>query len=165
MKALVVLLLALPCYGLAADTPWHNMPLVGSAHLSWFLWPVYDARLYARSDEFEFPHTRPFALQLQYRRAFTRQMLVDETRRQWRAIGIEENPAWLEQLSDILRDVETSDAITLYVDREGTSTFYFNDTALGRIADPAFSQAFAKIWLSEDSTRPDFRNALLGRNE
>lgn len=155
------------CSGLplAAEPPWHGMQLVGSARLSFLLWPVYDAHLYTPTGNFDSPAMPPFALQLEYWRDFPQDSLVAETRRQWQAQGVTEHPDWTRRLAMILPDVSKSDTITLYVDGAGNSTFYFNDTTLGTIADSTFSQAFAGIWLSPATTRPDLREALLGRND
>ena len=62
-------------------------------------------------------------------------------------------------------DVQKGDAITLYVDETGASYFYFNQQYLGVINDPVFSEQFAAIWLSEKTTRPGFRDKLLGRDK
>lgn len=151
----------LPSLLFANALPWQQLEPVGSAQLNYFLWPVYSATLFGPSEEFVFPVTRPFALSLEYRRAFSRQDLLEETRRQWQSLDTINTEAWLEQLNGIFRDVEAGDEITLYVDVRGTSEFYFNDQLLGEITDPDFSNRFAAIWLSEKTTHPAFRNKLL----
>ncbi len=169
---IIGLLLAVPLKAQISSEalPWQELNLVGEARFNFLFWPVYNASLYSNSAVFNFPMTRPFALQLDYLRSFTRQQLVEETRRQWQVIdnpgGGEAGKAtldtWLQQLDQILSDVNKSDAITLYVDEAGNSSFYLNERLLGVINDPAFSERFAAIWLSEQTTRPGFRKSLLG---
>ena len=93
------------------------------------------------------------------------QQLVDETRKQWQAIGIDadskDNATRLNTLGSLLGDVDNGDVITLYVDAQGASNFYLNGRLLGTIADSAFTEQFAAIWLSEKTTRPDFRDNLI----
>ncbi len=149
----------------AAAIPWQQFQLVGQAELKFFFWNVYEARLYSDSGSFVFSETRPFALELQYKRQFSSQQLIEETRKQWQAIGIdtetEDNASRLNTLASLLGDVDNGDIITLYVDAQGASNFYFNGRLLGTIADSAFTEQFAAIWLSEKTTRPDFRDNLI----
>jgi len=168
----IVLLLSVPLQAQisSAQLPWQELNQVGEARLNFYFWPVYKASLYSNTTAFNFPMTRPFALQIDYLRAFTRQQLVEETRRQWQVMsGVSDEETgkaiqddWLQQLDQILRDVNKTDVITLYVDQAGSSAFYFNETLLGVINDPVFSERFAAIWLSEQTTRPGFRKSLLG---
>lgn len=162
MRRLLSILVLASLPALARDLPWQSMNMVGSARLSYMFWPVYDARLYTPSGDYRFADSGPFALQLEYRRAFSGQALVEETRRQWQEMGLEEDPSWIPALAALLPDVTAADAITLHVDSAGTSRFYFNDILLGSIDDSAFSRAFAAIWLSPATSRPDLRNTLLG---
>ena len=71
---------------------------------------------------------------------------------------------WLEQLSLIMVDVNKQDRITLFVDADYTSVFYYNDSYIGTIEDAGFSRSFAGIWLSENSSRPGMRARLLGKS-
>jgi hypothetical protein len=145
--------------------PWQQLQLVGEAELKFFFWHVYEARLYSNNGNFVFSETRPFALELHYKRKFSVQQLVDETRKQWKAIGIDadskDNATRLNTLGSLLGDVDNGDIITLYVDAQGASNFYLNERLLGTIADSAFTEQFAAIWLSEKTTRPDFRDNLI----
>ena len=152
------------------ELPWLQFDQIGEARLNFVIWPVFTARLYSETEYFNFPSTRPFALQLEYLRKFTRQQLVEETRQQWlemasgsgEEIDNEYMTSMLHSLNQILKDVNKHDAITLYVNAEGSSSFYFNEKLLGVINDTKFSEIFAGIWLSDQTTRPGFRKSLLG---
>lgn len=152
----------LPSLVLGAALPWQDLEAVGSARLNFFLWPVYDATLYSPGP-YQYPDTRPFALALEYRRAFSGRDLVEETGRQWQRLGAPDTRAWLARLEAIFPDVIPGDVITLYVDERGSSHFYFNGQLQGTIDDPAFTESFTAIWLSGDTSHPGFRHKLLGQ--
>ncbi len=149
----------------AQALPQNDLSLAGRAGLKFMFWDVYDASLYTPDGSFSFFETLPFALELTYKRGITKSQLVNETQKQWQAIGglsHAQESAWLDALATILVDVDKGDSITLHVDSRAHSHFYFNDQLLGSIEDPGFSERFAAIWLSEATTRPGFREALLG---
>ena len=154
----------LPALVFAESLPWQRMALVGEARLDFFIWPVYEGRLYSNTGSFSFPDTQPFALAIEYRRDFQGAALVDETRRQWKAMGYSVREDWLSALAALLPDVSRDDVITLFVDSYGHSTLYLNETLLGSIDDPDFSEQFAAIWLSEHTTRPEFTQKLLRKS-
>ncbi|MFT5319920.1 MAG: hypothetical protein ACI934_000050 [Pseudohongiellaceae bacterium] len=163
MKKLCLILCCIfPLNALADNLPWQKFELVGQADLRFFVWPVYQARLYSGSGAYEFPHTLPFALALEYKRQFSKEQLISETQKQWQILGIEQTQQWLESLARVLRDVEKSDVITLYVDNKASSVFYLNDTLLGSINDWEFTEHFVAIWLSDKTSRPELRADLLG---
>lgn len=163
MKKLCLILCCIfPVNALADNLPWQKFELVGQADLRFFVWPVYQARLYSGSGAYEFPHTLPFALALEYKRQFSKEQLISETQKQWQILGIEQTQQWLESLARVLRDVEKSDVITLYVDNKASSVFYLNDTLLGSINNREFTEHFVAIWLSDKTSRPELRADLLG---
>lgn len=154
----------LPAFAAANDRslPWQQFQAVGQAELNFLFWAVYEASLFSASGEFAFPGEQAFALALEYKRGFSRQDLVTETRRQWQDIGIDVHDRWLEQLAAVLVDVSKGDVITLFVDQDCQSHFFHNNQLLGVIEDPVFTRQFAAIWLSEQTTRPAMRASLLG---
>ena len=54
------------------------------------------------------------------------------------------------------------DSLTLWVNTQGDSHFYFGDKKLGQIQDETFGEAFLAIWLSERTSEPELRQGLLG---
>jgi hypothetical protein len=165
LRMILLLCCLLPALVRAQALPWQQLQILGEASLNFLIWPVYNATLYGPPERFSFPQTRPFALALEYKRAFNTEQLVAETRKQWQEIGVKDTEAWAAILEGIFTDVQEGDAITLYVDETGASYFYFNQQYLGVINDPVFSEQFAAIWLSEKTTRPGFRDKLLGRDK
>ena len=135
--------------------------LVGEAKLNFFLWPVYEARLFSNTEDFTYPDSLPFTLALTYKRTITKQNLLDETLHQWEAMNIIPEEKWLKFLDETLPDVSKNDEISMHVNSDWESAFYFNGEMIGVLDEIDFSKAFAAIWLSEQSTRPEFRNDLM----
>jgi hypothetical protein len=72
---------------------------------------------------------------------------------------------WLARLDELWPDIRESDVLTLEINERNESRFLHNGEVLGLIEDPEFGQEFVDIWLSEDCTRPELREALLGVTE
>ena len=137
--------------------------LIGEAKLKFFIWPVYEARLFSNKKDLTYPDSLPFTLELTYKRAISRQNLLDETLRQWEVMNIIPDGTWLQFLHETLPDVSKNDVISMNVNSDWKSTLYFNGEIIGALEESNFSKAFAAIWLSEQSNRPKLRNDLLKR--
>jgi hypothetical protein len=165
LRILPILMMCLALSVQAQELPQRQLSLSGQAGLKFMFWDIYDASLYTADGSYRFFETLPFALELTYKRAISKEQFMRETRRQWQSIGgvgPAQLQAWLAALEEVLVDVVTGDSITLHVDQFAHSYFYYNQTLVGSIEDPEFSERFAAIWLSEATTRPGFRQALLG---
>ena len=140
------------------------MQKVGEARLKVLLWSVYDSRLYTPSGSYR-DGDRPLRLEIQYLRDIKARALVDRTQVEWKAMGRSHpsQDSWLEELVSIWPDIVSNDVLTLELDSDNVATFRHNGRLLGQIADPEFGQQFVDIWLSTDSTRPELRLALIGR--
>lgn len=146
-----------------SSAPWKSMKLVGEGKLSFLFWDIYYARLYTANGEYQ-EQAYPLALELTYLRDFTQQQLLEETAKQWSKLGFNDQAKtneWLKRLSQLWPDVQENQAITLYIDTQNRSFFYFNAELLGQINDAEFSRAFLAIWLSEDTSAPEVRKKLI----
>lgn len=164
IRILSVALLLVTSFPARAD---EDMILVGEASYRYLFWQVYDARLYAPTTDFRHFQTRPFALSLEYQRQFSSRQIVDATGRQFRESGFDDEDRiaqWLEQLLAIIPDVSKGDVIRLDVDRDQHSHFYFNGRHIGSIENTDFSRYFSGIWLSAQSSDPQFTSRLLGED-
>jgi len=157
----LALLLPLAAPASANDHP-GDLQLIGQASFRFMFWQVYDASLYAEGPGFRFPDSAPFQLQLVYKRAFNREQILAETQKQWRLQGLEAPPAWEQQLAALLPDVAAGDTLSLHVESDFSAALLHNGISLGRILEPDLSIGFAGIWLAANTTRPDFRQQLLG---
>jgi hypothetical protein len=109
---------------------------------------------------------RPFALDIEYLRNFTAQALaersIDEMRGQGR--GSEAvYPRWLTEMQRVFVDVKPGDRLTGVATPERHARFFHNGRLRGEVADPAFTDAFFAIWLSERSSQARFRDLLIGK--
>ncbi|NCT41073.1 MAG: hypothetical protein GW778_05380 [Alphaproteobacteria bacterium] len=139
--------------------------IIGEGRLTYLLWDVYDAALYApngmwRDDE-------PFALKLSYLMDIEGKKIADrsvvEMRHQQTANEVQ-LAAWHAQMCKIFPKVQEGETITGVYTKNKETVFYKGDQEIGRIKDPKFSKAFFGIWLSKDTNAPDLRRKLLSGN-
>lgn len=127
---------------------------------------VYRARLWTEP-EFD-PQdyaAHPFWLELTYARAFAADAIarrsLEEMRRQG-PIPPALAQAWEAALRGVLPDVRAGDRLLGgYRPGEG-AWFTHGERPLGRVADPEFARRFFGIWLSDSTSAPALRTALLG---
>jgi len=136
---------------------------VGEGRLSYLVWDVYDAALYAPQGQWN--NGQPYALQLSYLMDLKGDKIADrsteEIRKQKLANEVE-LATWHTQMTKIFPNVSEGTTITgVYTQNEDT-VFYKNGSEIGRIEDPAFSKAFFGIWLNKKTSSPDLRQKLLG---
>jgi hypothetical protein len=160
---LVLLALSAPRLAAAGDG---GLQLVGEARLKVLLWSVYDSRLYTEDGEYR-EGKRPLRLEIEYLMDIESAKLVERTAQEWRAMGRShpEEEAWLARLAELWPDISTGDVIALELDAQNRATFLHNGEPVGDLEHPEFGQQFVDIWLSPDTTRPQLRMALLGRDD
>jgi len=165
-RKLLYLLVAMLLFPAASASVPQGLTLVGKAELSILWWDIYDAELYSQTGSYV-PQQKPLLLKISYKRAISRDDLLEETLAQWQRFNIaaEKKQEWLTQLAQFWPDVKASDNISFYIDASGSCHFYFNDTFIGRVDDASFSHYFANIWLDENGPYPDMTSALLGKTE
>ena len=141
--------------------------LAGTAKLTVWGFDVYQASLWVT------PGFRPasysqhaFALELAYLRKFEgsaiTQRTLDEMQRQAK-VPPDKMRAWRDALSVIFPDVKPGDRIT-GIHQPGAGTrFLVNGKAKGEIADAEFERLFFGIWLSDATSEPALRQALLAQ--
>lgn len=141
-----------------------SLQKVGEAKLRVMFWDVYESSLYTATGQYN-PDTRPLRLDIRYLRDITGEQLIKQTRKEWRAQGLNhpKQDAWLEQLAALWPDVSENDVISLLLDERDNAHFSLNGRSLGTVRDPAFARQFAAIWLSPDTTRPKLRAKLIGQ--
>ena len=141
---------------------------VGKARLRYWGFDVYDASLWARPGfdigQFE---TQRFGLELAYLRDFKGADIAERSIDEMNDLATIE-PAqatrWTQAMSSLFPDVKRGDRITgVHVPGSG-ARFYLNGKLLGEVADDAFSRLFFGIWLSEQTSAPKLRLALLGQS-
>ena len=136
---------------------------VGEGRLTYMLWDIYDATLYA--PEGQWKQEKPFALKLSYLREIEGKKIADRSVQEMREQGIDDEvklATWHAQMQKIFPNVnEGTNLIGVYTET-GNTVFYKDDIEIGRIKDKKFSKAFFGIWLNEKTNAPNLRLKLLG---
>ncbi|MBC6498034.1 MAG: chalcone isomerase family protein [Alphaproteobacteria bacterium GM7ARS4] len=136
--------------------------MVGTGRLTFWLWDVYDATLYAPQGTWHM--NKPYALSLSYLRPLNGRDIATRSIEEIRSLGFDDEKtiqAWQDAMIEIFPDVDEQTTLTGVRDSKGHTLFYSNGTLLGRIDDPTFSQWFFGIWLSPKSPEPQLREQLL----
>ncbi|MEN9905455.1 MAG: hypothetical protein RLZZ555_2020 [Pseudomonadota bacterium] len=106
----------------------------------------------------------PFALELEYRRAFRAGAIAERSLQEMRrqaSISDEQARRWQLALQRVLPDVQPGDRI-VGLHRPGSGArFEQGGRLLGEIADPEFARLFFGIWISPATSAPALRLALL----
>jgi hypothetical protein len=140
-----------------------NAKIVGQGRLTYMLWDVYDAALYAPDGAWD--EAKPFALRLSYLRHLKGKKIADRSIEEIRKQGFTDEiklAAWHAQMKKIFPDVENGVSLTGVRTKAGETIFFKDDLEVGRINDPAFTTAFFNIWLSDKTSEPNLRRKLLG---
>ncbi len=140
----------------------------GSGLYTWWGFDVYQASLWVEPgfDAAALPRQR-YALELHYRRDFKGRDIAQRSIAEMRRVGSfseAQAQAWLQAMVAVFPDVSTGDRLT-GVNLPGRGAqFYANGKPTGEIADPEFARLFFGIWLSEQTSAPGLRLALLGQS-
>ncbi|NDD11661.1 MAG: hypothetical protein EB072_03210 [Betaproteobacteria bacterium] len=139
---------------------------LGTARMTYWGFNVYDAELWVDSS-FRAQEWRrwPFVLELRYLRAFKGQDIarrsIDEMRRQ-RSFSEELAQRWLDDMTLAFGDIQAGDRLSGVYLPDKSIRFYANGVFKREIADPEFARLFMGIWLSDLTSEPKMRQALLG---
>ncbi len=137
--------------------------VAGAAQMTFMLWDVYIATLYAPGGVWR--EEQPFALALAYQRQLRGKDIAKRSVKEMREQGFnDENQlaAWHEEMQQIFPDVDENTTLTGVRDARGYAIFYRNGERIGIIEEPAFSNWFFGIWLNEQTSEPALRKKLLG---
>lgn len=139
--------------------------LVGEARFSVFLFPIYDASLYAPNGKYE--KGGPLALVLNYLFDLDKESLVNQTVEalERRKLGTPDQIAkWKAILNEHFFDVVKKDKILIAFPDPETVSFSTNDGAPTTVVDSGFALAFKDLWLGDNIRNKKFQNQLLGMN-
>jgi len=141
-----------------------NFKEVGSTKFSFLFWDIYNSTLYTKSGVY-LPENPALELifEIAYLKDITAKDLLNKTVEQWQHVGFAEveYTEFIPMLKAMWPDITSGDTLALLVNNN-QSIFYFNDIKIGVIEQPAFSQLFLAIWLSEKTSQPELRTELLG---
>lgn len=137
----------------------------GHGRMTYLMWDVYDATLYAPAGQFQ--PNQPYALSLTYLRDLDGRAIADRSVEEIRAQGFSNEitlAQWHSQMRGIFPDVTAGTTLTGVATRDGHTRFYRDGKLIGEIADRQFTESFFNIWLSPKTTAPNLRKALIGLN-
>ena len=149
----------------AHASPVAHLSKVGQGEMQYLFWTIYQAEYYQQQNTQTATDKEPQkALKIKYLKSIDSQALVKATIEQWQQLGYSSDniTSWVEPLNAMWPDVEPGNTLTLLVQADGHSQFYFNDNVIGTIQDSYFADAFLSIWLSEKTSQPELRQQLLG---
>ncbi len=141
--------------------------LAGASRFTFWGFDVYEASLWVEPGFVPAALARQrFALELRYLRNFKgrdiAQRSIDEMRRQ-ADFSDAQAQAWLQAMQRAFPDVANGDRLLgLHLPGRG-ARFYANGRLTAEIADADFASLFFGIWLSERTSEPRLRLALLGQ--
>lgn len=173
LKPLAYSILAFICLpGLAlAELPMQalqgvdDVSLVGKGRLSYYVWDVYDASLYAPNGEWK--ENKPFVLKLDYLRPISGSDIANTAIESMRLQGVNDEvklAAWHSQMQAIFPDVYSGTSLTGAYRPSGEVQFFDGKGLLiGEIKDKGFAKHFFGIWLAPNTPKPGLRAKLLGQ--
>jgi hypothetical protein len=139
---------------------------LGTSRFTYWGFEVYQATLWVAPDfKLSAINDAAYALDLRYLRNFKgkdiAQRSLDEMRRV-ASLSEARAQAWLKQMQDTFPDVKEGDRLTgIHLPGKGVR-FLFNGQTLAEVADAEFARVFFGIWLSDKTSEPKLRAALLG---
>jgi len=142
-----------------------NAQKVGEGRLTYLVWDVYDATLFAPNGTWN--NDKPFALKLSYLRDISGQDIADTSAQKIRKQGFSDEiklATWHAQMRDIFTDVKGGTEIIGVQTQNGDTKFYRDGQNIGAINDSDFGDVFFKIWLGENTSIPSLRKKLLGQS-
>jgi len=142
-----------------------NAQKVGEGRLTYLVWDVYDATLFAPNGNWQ--SEKPYALKLSYLRDISGKDIADTSAQKIRKQGFSDEiklATWHAQMKDIFPDVTQGTEIVGVLTRDGLTKFYKDGQNIGAINDRDFGDLFFKIWLGEDTAIPSLRKQLLGQS-
>lgn len=141
--------------------------LVGKGRLTYMVWDVYDASLYAPNGKWK--HNKPFVLRLDYLRDISRQDIADTAISAMRQQGFTDEvklAAWHTQMENVFPDVGEGVAL-IGVYQPNQPTVFYNQKGdfIGQVKDPEFGKYFFAIWLENNTPKPLLRVQLLNESK
>lgn len=137
---------------------------VGQGRMTFLMWDVYDATLYAQDGIWR--EGRPLALTLSYLRDLNGEDIARRSIEEMRRQGFNDEirlATWFSQMKAIFPDVAAGVTLAGVLTPEGATVFFRDGAEIGRIKDRDFGRVFFNIWLSQRTSAPELRTQLLGR--
>ena len=149
----------------AAELP--SAQWTGTARMRYFTFNVYDAALWVAPGFSASRYAQSaLGLQLTYLRSLDGQAIAERSLVEMRrsaSLTPAQEQRWLAAMQDAFPNVKAGDRITGLHQPGIGARFWFNGMARGTVRDTEFSRLFFGIWLSENTSEPGLRTALLAK--
>ncbi len=148
-----------------ATTGMPSLKASGGGLLRIFGFQIYNAYLWTPVGS-TFDPTQPHVLDIHYLRTFSAKQLAERSIDEMRGQGTGSEavyPKWTSEMLRVFADVKEGDRLTGVATTHRTAKFFHNGTFRGEVTDPAFTDAFFGIWLSDKTSQPGMRDRLLGK--
>ena len=152
----------------ALDEEWQKLPLRGQGIFRFWGLDIYEASLWMPAEAGTAWTTHRLVLSLQYRRNFSAQDIAQRSLQEMLRQGPLSDAIvqqWQRQLTEALSDVRPGERLTAVYDPQQGLRFWHHAQRVrvsGQIDDRALAHKFLGIWLSESTSAPALRQALLG---
>jgi hypothetical protein len=147
---------------------WQRLPLRGQAMFRFWGLEIYEASLWLPVEAGTSWSTHRLVLSLLYRRNFSAQEIAQRSVQEMQRQGPLSDAVvqqWQRQLTEALSDVRPGERLTAVYDPQKGLRFWHHAQRMrlcGQIDDRALAHKFLGIWLSESTSAPALRQALLG---
>ena len=163
-KILATALMAVQLFFSSPAIASNNQQLVGKVTYKYYLFSVYEARLFAPNKNYT--GQAPYSLELEYFREISSEDLEART-----IEGIEDQKiyskaqikSWQTQLKGLFPTVKDGDTISAKRVADDKVQIILNGKQIGQLDGKDLCEAFMGIWLNPKSSNPDFTQALLGK--
>jgi hypothetical protein len=138
----------------------------GTGVLKVFLFKVYDATLWIAQGE-SVSLKSPLALEMVYAIGVKAEDIIESSASEIARISQPSSEtliAWTKEMKRALPSVKSGDKLLGIHNPQQGARFFHNGTLTAAINDVEFSKAFFKIWLDQQTKRPELRKALLRSN-
>ncbi len=154
-----------PPLEIAAELP--GAQWAGTARMRYFTFNVYDAALWVAPGFSASRYAQSaLGLQLTYLRSLDGQAIAERSLVEMRrsaSLTPAQEQRWLAAMQDAFPNVKAGDRITGLHQPSVGARFWFNGMPRGTVRDAEFSRLFFGIWLSENTSEPGLRTALLAK--
>lgn len=150
--------------------PWPGLVRQASGTMRWWGLTLYDIHLWVRGTPVTASNwrTQEFALELHYRRSFRGAQIAERSLQEMRRQGpidATQQARWLAAMQACFPDVQDGDRLSGLHQPAQATEFQSATRMLGRVEDADFAPRFFGIWLSEHSSAPELRAALLAGSD
>lgn len=155
---LVLFFCTLSIQNLSASLPL-DLPYEKCNHhkFTFMLLKVYDVYLCADTEENFYPDkifADDFSLSINYNMSFSKQELVDSSLEEisrYYVLNEEQKNIYANELFLIFKDVHKGDVIEARYSSDGSTSFFYNQSFIGKIKEREFSKIFLDIWLHKNN--------------